>query len=782
MSTEAHRGRASATLERRRPTRQRGDRARRAVWVIYGLLAACLLAYVVSEIVRRDGKSWPAIDDWGVVGFEFIATGLCLARAFVSRRRRAIVLLLGLGLLAWTAGDLALTIESLGGREPSTPSLADAFYLVFYPATYIGLMLYVRREVSIFGVAVWLDGAIAGLGAAAVCAAFAFEGVLHTAGGSTITVATNLAYPIGDLLLLALVVGGSAVLPSRRRAPWLLLAVGLALNVVGDTSNLFQSSFGASHVGTAFDAIAWPTYILFVSAAMWLRPAPVDSQLRQRPPGFLLPALATTAALVILFVGSLHHITIAALALAAATLVVAAIRSGLSVVSLRALTEERHRNSVTDQLTGLANRRALFELLDKLLPHDPEPDVPLPGLAFLYIDLDGFKQVNDSFGHSTGDALLRQLGARLGGSLRIEDLLVRLGGDEFAVVLVDTEADYGAMVAQRLVARLEEPFLLDGVRARISASIGIAVAPADAASAADLLHCADLAMYRAKQSGSSFAIYQEDLDGEGDRLRLAEELRVAIERRQLELHYQPQIELSTGRVVAVEALLRWRHPRLGQVPPLAFLSLAEESDLMRPLTRFVLEDALSQCARWHAAGDRVTVSVNVSPTDLVDPSFTEVVAEALERNHLPPGALVVEVTETSPISDLDRSKQAIERLSQAGVVVSVDDFGAGFTSLAYLGSLAVSELKLDRSFITELTTARAGRDVTLVRSTIELAHSLGLRVVAEGVEDDVSLDLLTTLGCDLAQGFLIGRPVPADELVFGSSGPPPDSSAVIVDM
>jgi EAL domain-containing protein (putative c-di-GMP-specific phosphodiesterase class I) len=287
----------------------------------------------------------------------------------------------------------------------------------------------------------------------------------------------------------------------------------------------------------------------------------------------------------------------------------------------------------------------------------------------------------------------------------------------------------------------------------------------------DLLRCADLAMYRAKLAGNCFAIYQEDLDGSGDRLRLAEELSTAIAERQFELHYQPHVELSSGRIVAAEALLRWPHPRLGLVPPLAFLPLAEESGLMGPLTRLVLEDALEQCAAWRTDGRNLTVSVNISPTNLLEAGFVDLVEQLLEQNRLGPDALVLEVTETAPIADLERAKYTIESLRTLGVVVSVDDFGAGFTSLAYLGSLAVGELKLDRSFITELTKVRAGRDVTLVRSTIDLAHSLGLRVVAEGVEDEEALELLASLGCDLAQGYLISKPKPASELVLPAADP-----------
>jgi len=728
-------------------------------------MAVLLVAYVISEVVRQGGQSWPLIDNWGVAGFELLAGTLCLLRVRGGWRLRLVPLTLGLGILSWSLGDLVLAIESAGGSTPPVPSVADAFYLGFYPTAYVALMLLARREVSNFSVATWLDGAVAGVGAAAVCAAFAFKEVLQSAGGSSLTVATNLAYPVGDVLLLALVAGGTAVLPGRRRAPWLMLAAGCAVNAIGDTFNLFESSIGATHVGAAFNAVAWPISLLLISASVWIRPHRTSLLVDEQAPSFILPGLAAASALVILFVGSLHHIGRVALGLALATLVIAGIRAGLSLLSLRAMTEERRRQALTDQLTGLGNRRALFQLLDAHFGESLDPDVPTANLAFMFVDLNAFKEVNDSFGHAIGDELLRQLGARLQGSLRRSDLLVRLGGDEFAVALMGAGADYAATVAQRLIARIEEPFSLQAVRTAISASIGIALAPDDAMNAADLMRCADLAMYRAKLAKKSFAIYQEDLDGNGDRLRLVEELKLAIEERRLELHYQPQVDLSSGEIVAVEALVRWSHPRLGFIPPVEFVALAEEAGLMRELTTLVLETALAQCAQWWTSGQSVAIAINISTTNLLDDSFVELVQWLLKRYRLPPRALVLEITETTAVSDFERCKEAIEKLRGLGLIVSVDDFGAGFTSLAYLSSLAVGELKLDRSFIHGLTTEQ-GRDLTLIRSTIQLAHSLGLRVVAEGVEDEEVLGLLSGLGCDLAQGYVISRPKPATELAL----------------
>ncbi len=750
----------------RRPAATATDRLSRTVWALYGLLAACLLAYLASVIIRPASDSWPWLDNWGVGAFEVAASALCFARAFTVRRGRSIPLALGGALLAWAAGDLALSAESLGGATPPTPSLADAFYLCFYPLAYVGIMFLVRRQARRFSAATWLDGAVAGLGAATICAVFAFRTLMSSVGGGAAEVATNLAYPVGDLLLLMLVVGGTAVLPDRRRARWLLLAAGCAIDAVGDTANLLHTSFGATHLGVIINAVAWPASILFISASMWTPAGPREQVGHERPPGLALPGIAATAALVILVASAYTTAGHIAAGLAAATLVLAGVRAALSLMRLSTLTEERHDQAITDELTELGNRRALFELLDGLLEAHEDDEDHARRLAFLFVDLNRFKEINDSFGHAAGDELLRQLGARLKGTLRESDLLVRLGGDEFAVLLLDADADYGATIAQRISARLAEPFLIGNVAASISASIGIALVPTDATRAQDLLRRADLAMYRAKVAGKSFAIYQEEIDGHGNRLALVEDLRVAIEQRRIELHYQPQVDLRTGEIIAVEALARWRHERHGFIPPLEFLPLAEDAGLMGELTGMVLDEALGQCAVWVAEKRPVIVAVNISVTNLLEPAFPASVGRLLERHGLDPSVLVLEITETTTMADVDRCRQAIQELADLGLVVSVDDFGAGFTSLAYLSSLAVGELKLDRSFISGLSGTSESRDLALVGSTVKLAHALGLRVVAVGGEDEASFELLTDLDCDVAQGYLISKPRPAGELDF----------------
>ena len=737
----------------------------RLLWVVYAALGAVIVAYLVSLLVRGNNSS-ELVDGWLVAVFELIGSGLCLLRAArTTGSARTVPLALGIGTLSWALGDVFLTLESSGGAAVPTPSIADICYLGFYPLVYIGLVFLVRHQARDLTSAMWLDGLVAGLGAAGLSACFLFTTIVRTTGGSPAAVATNLAYPIGDLLLLALVVGVTAVLPGRRNGQWILLAIACAINAAGDTANLLHSSNTTWGAPVIFDAVAWPTAILLISASVWLPGRRAQLGATYKPPGMLLPGLGAVSGLGILLFGSLRPVSSVALGLATATLVVVGVRFWLSVAHLRTLTHKRHRQAVTDELTGLGNRRQLFYMLNDFFADAADPTTVRRDLGLLFIDLDHFTEINDSFGHAAGDELLRQLGPRLMGSLRTTDVLVRVGGDELGVVIMDADVDYATAVARRLIAKLQEPFVLDSVSVRISASIGIATAPRDAGDSAGLLRCADLAMYRAKLRSSDYEVYRKDIDDDGNRLRLVEELRGAAQAGDFVLHYQPQINLRTGEVTAAEALLRWPHPRLGLVPPLDFLPLAEEAGLMPLVTEWVVEEALAQSASWREDGRELPVSVNVSVSNLLDENFVASLREALARHHLPGPSLTVEITETTIISDFEGCRRVISELQELGIGVSIDDFGAGFTSLAYLSSLAVSELKLDRTFITGLAGA-ADRDLALVRATIELGHALGMRVVAEGVEDGPTLSVLTQAGCDVAQGFFISRPMAAADLVL----------------
>lgn len=744
-------------------------RAGRALWAAYAALGVLLLTYLALLIFNA---STEAIDGWGVVGVEVVASAMCVASGLRRRAPRSVPLVLGAALFSWTAGDVALTIESAGGAVVPTPSVADAFYLAFFAFAYVALVLYLRGEVRRLASTSWLDGAIAALGTAALCAAFAFREIEHLTGDGRLATAVNLAYPVGDVLLLTLVVAGTTFLAGRSRGPWLLLASGIGLNVAGDTFNLFGSSIGATHAGTVVNGIAWPAAIWLMSMAMWLPRLRSDPLREERSAGFVLPGAAAASGLAVLLAGTFEHLNGVALGLAGATLLLVCARTGFSVKELRDLTEERRRQSVTDPLTGLRNRRYLFEVLEAFFAEQAAAQVP-GRLAFLFIDLERFKQVNDSFGHPAGDEILRQVGGRLASALGDGDLVARIGGDEFAVVLMDAERTRASAVAEAIKASLEEPFGLQTVRAQLGASIGIALAPEDASNAPELVWSADVAMYRAKFGSASYAFYEHDFSDRDDRLRLAEELGEAIKSGELALHYQPQLDLRAGAITSAEALVRWPHPSLGLIPPLKFLPLAEEAGLMPSLTELVLRDALEQCAAWRAGGSEMNVSVNVSASDLCGPPLAPRVESLLERFGLPASCLVVEITETSVISEFERTKQAVSELRDLGVVVSIDDFGAGFTSLAYLSGLAVGELKLDRALLAQLTDGHARRDLQLVKATIDLGHALGLRVVAEGIESQEMLDLVSGLGCDVGQGFFIGAPKPADKFAFRPLAPAP---------
>ncbi len=723
----------------------------------YAVMGVLLFGYFVLLLADRRTAQSTLIGGWGIDVFELVAGFLCItAGRQRTTARAAVPVFLGASLVVWSLGDMAQTVESLGAGRTLTPSISDVLYLSYFPLAYIALVMLVRGEIRHLSTPNWLDGAVAGLGAATFCAAFAFRAIEHSTGQTGLTVAVNLAYPVGDVLLLLLVAGGTAVISGRRKAPWMLVAAGITLNVVGDTLNLLHTSVVGSSVGAVVDTIAWPAAIYLMSLAMWLPPGRSSPLAGQKPAGFALPSLAAAVGSTVLFLGGVGHINPVALGLAEATVVLVAIRMAVSIRGLRVRTKDEHRLSVTDHLTGLGNRRYLFDVLNAYFAQGPEAQGEL---AFLFIDLNGFKQINDSFGHPVGDQVLARVGARLADSLRDDDLLVRVGGDEFAVLLLDAGSEVATEVANRLVASLEQPFVIDAVSAGIGASVGIALAPLHARDADALMGCADVAMYRAKVAHVPMAHYEREFDEDGNRVRLARELKKAIWSNQLVLHYQPQLDLRTGEIASVEALIRWRHRTLGLIPPVKFLPLAEEAGLMGALTRWVLVHALNQCTAWHAEGRRVRVSVNVSVGDLLDPGLLDQVSQLLGEHDLPWGAFALEITETTIIEEFERSKEVVMGLRELGVEVSIDDFGAGVTSLAYLGGLSVAELKLDRRFIAPLDEAHGSRDVELVRATIALGHALGLRVVAEGVENPETIDLLAELGCDLAQGDCIHKPM-----------------------
>jgi diguanylate cyclase (GGDEF)-like protein len=384
----------------------------------------------------------------------------------------------------------------------------------------------------------------------------------------------------------------------------------------------------------------------------------------------------------------------------------------------------------------------------------------------MLLDLDRFKEINDTLGHHYGDVLLRDLGPRLAKAAGPDGLVARLGGDEFAVLpsIQSDDADALQEAASRLLECVCEPIAVDELTLGIGASIGISRYPLDGEDVHDMLRRADVAMYSAKESHSSYKVYETALDRYSlRRFTVLNEFRKALENEQFVLHFQPVVAITGEEVRGAEALVRWEHPQLGMVPPNDFIPIAEQSGLIGPLTHYVLERAVAECKGWRNDGRELSVSVNLSVRDLLDLDLPGHVASVLTAHDLAPEALHLEITESMIMSDPDRALDTVTRLRDLGVCISVDYFGTGYSSLANLKRLPISELKIDRSFISSLPHDES--DLIIVGSTINLGHDLRLKVVAEGVEDEITLMRLAKLGCDLAQGYYFGRPLPSQEFV-----------------
>jgi diguanylate cyclase (GGDEF)-like protein/PAS domain S-box-containing protein len=429
-----------------------------------------------------------------------------------------------------------------------------------------------------------------------------------------------------------------------------------------------------------------------------------------------------------------------------------------ALLSQAALNEHQ---ALHDALTGLANRTLFNDRIGHAVNPRRRTDARC---AVAVVDLDGFKEINDSLGHAAGDELLVELSRRLESALRTSDTVARLGGDEFGILLAEIRSREDVLHAvERMRVAIEEPVALQGLSLSLEASIGIALYPDDGEDAESLLRCADAAMYHAKDEKSGSAFYDASRIRHGTpRVTLMGELRRALDRHELVLYYQPKAVLLDGEVHSVEALLRWQHPDRGLVGPDEFIPMAQQTGLIKPLTLYVIDAALRQCQAWLTDGLRLAIAVNLSARNLVDGDFPDQVTGMLERWEIEPDLLEFEITESAMLTDPGRTRLILERLSSMGIRLSIDDFGTGYSSLAYLKRLPVNEIKVDRSFVMNMDEDED--DATIVRSTIDLGRNLGLDVVAEGVESEQVWERLRTLGCTAAQGYYLSRPVPASEL------------------
>ena len=653
---------------------------------------------------------------------------------------------------AGTCGDGAIWLAVPGGGS-RFPAPADVVLLAFFPAAFVAALLFARARLRRFGPALWLDIGIGAVGAAAIVTQL-LGGAVDRATGGGWAAAVALAYPMGDVLLVVMIVVAVTLRGWRVSPVWALLAAGLIAHVIADAGYV---SAGLVHERRAL----WVPVLglvspLLIAAAAWspdrmLRPVALEGWRM-----LVTPSLLAIMAGGLLVADHFDHAIDAAVFLSAATLVLVLIRMALTFHENTALHATREL-ALTDELTGLANRRLFHErLAAELAAGDAK-------LAVAMVDLDRFKELNDTLGHHAGDQLLALLGPRLQEAVGDAGLVARLGGDEFALLLPGAGLARASDVGRRIGVALQHPFEIEGLEVVMDASVGAALCPDTAPRPRRSCSAPTSPCTRRRTRGPASSRTTPSRDRHSrERLSLIAELRRALERDELVLHYQPKVDLATGRVAGVEALVRWQHPVHGLRGPGAFLPHAEHTALMRPLTLHVLETALSQLARWRIDGLDLHVAVNLAVQNLLDLRTPGHVAELLAHHGLPPSVLTLEVTESLMLHDPQRAGEVLADLSDLGCNLALDDFGTGYSSLEHLKRLPVNELKIDKSFV--MTMDRDPADRAIVASTAALGRSLGLQVVAEGVESAASASVLTAIGCDLAQGFHYSPPVPADQI------------------
>ena len=650
---------------------------------------------------------------------------------------------------AWAAAALAVAAAWAAhaasggtGARALAGALPAVLLLVFLPA-------WVRARRATRSVGRWLGAASAASGGAALLAACASGPLVHLGA-----VRPGYAVAVPYAWLVAVAAALAVVVVAGRRGDLPLYTLLLATVVGYGASAALAPGAGSA---AAVDAARWGLLVtaVLLAAAAWLPDPPSDAPgTRAALP--LTAALGLSAVVILVRPGS----PVPALVLATACVVTAVGRAVLGDVEARRLASSQE-DALTDELTGLGNRRRLALAITAAL----EAREPREHVGLVLVDLDRFKEVNDTLGHQLGDALLCEVSHRMRAAAA-GHLLVRMGGDEFALLVAPTP-DAGAAVAAAgaLVAALEEPIAIGDLVLRTRASAGVAAVPGHATDAVELMRCADVAMYEAKTAGGGDGIAVFDADVDTVRrsvVRRTDELRLGVARGDLVVHYQPEVDLSDGSIVGIEALVRWRHPTEGLLAPHRFLSLAEQADLMPALTRIVLDTSLAHARKLADGGQSLMLAVNLSPSCLLDPHLPRVVAELMARHGVPPGRLMLELTEDALLPDPGRAADVIAAMRAHGARLALDDFGTGFASLSYLRTFDVDAIKLDRSFVSR--THSSPRDRIIVQSTIDLGHALGLTVVGEGVETESTYRTLREMGCDLAQGFLIGEPMSFSDL------------------
>lgn len=666
-------------------------------------------------------------------------------------QRRGALLVLSTSLSLWAAGSAVLN----GSAEPDLtrfPAPGEWLFL----ASYLGMAGYLIIDGAHWRSTardIWLEAVVVCGGTTCLAASLLLTPMASIVGEGGVPFLLAVLYPMVDIMLALLVVGQVVLRVRRGIERSAVLCLGFVLFAIADlnfVTHLSQGTYGFNEL----DGLLWAVgFALITQGACWSKNEVLKALPRQAGPGLMVGG--ASIALAVLAVRPHAGLGIYLTAPAVLTLVAA---GGRLVLALREANgaAEAFALSRTDDLTLLPNRRSVIGTLDKALRSD-EP------LALMLLDLDGFKDVNDTLGHAAGDSVLQLAAHRMRRALPPSVLIGRLGGDEYAIVMNSSDTLELLETAQVILDVLLQPASIEGIEISTNASIGITVrAPGDSKSV-ELLRRADVAMYQAKSTRAGAVLYDAHTDDfSRQKLRLAEELRRAIPDGQLRMYYQPQVDAATQQVCGLEALVRWQHPRLGLLSPAEFLPAARRDGLMPALSEAVGRLVVADLRRWQSAGLQPRVSLNCAPPELLSGVFLTRLYEAIELAELPPECLVIEVTEDTFIAEPERARGILTEIRAHHVQIAIDDYGTGFSSLSYLRDLPVQELKMDRSFIAVMRTDQRSR--MIIASTFQMAQALGLRTVAEGVENAATAADLIAMGVDVLQGYHVAKPMPAAEV------------------